>query len=160
MKRRIVVVGLVLSLLSGCFNQPQGFRVSEPGGYNFTTGNQRDRYNYERYSEGKLAVHITLRMVELPGEIYEPRFDVNAFLERIGWTEAALISQPLLYPNDDFSILTMSVRDANDESVTIWVINLNSPVDVWAEVRGHPQAVEQAFIDWEAVWDSLEFIYF
>lgn len=143
-----MVVGLVLSLLSGCFNQPQGFRVSEPGGYNFTTGNQRDHYNYERYSEGKLAVRITLRLVELPGEIYEPLFNVNAFLEHIGWTEASLDDPPLLHPDDNHPIITMTLRDNNNEPITIWVINLNSPFDVWAEVRGQPQAVNQAFTEW------------
>lgn len=159
MKRQIVV-GLVLSLLSGCFNQPQGFRVNEPGGYNFTTGNQRDHYNYERYSEGQLAVRITLRMVELPGDIYDPQFDVDAFLERIRWTEVSLVDPPLIHPNEDHPILTMTFRDANNEPITIWVINLNSPFDVWAEVRGQPQAVNQAFTDWESVWDTLEFIYY
>ncbi len=158
--KRLIVVGLVLSLLSGCFNQPQGFRVSEPEGYNFTTGNQRDHYNYERYSEGRIAVRITLRLVELPGEIYEPQFDVKAFLERIGWLDTSLDDPPLLHPDEDHPIITMTLRDDDDAPVTIWVINLNSPFDVWAEVRGQPQAVDQAFIDWESVWDSLEFIYF
>jgi hypothetical protein len=158
MKRMIWVI-LVLSLLSGCFNQPQGFRLTEPGGYNFTTGNQRDHYNYERYANGKAAVTITLRMVELPGPVYDPAFDPQAFFTRIGWDEAILLDDPVTVTRHDTTIIAFSVQ-RTQERVTLWVINLNSPVDVWAEVKGSAEEVRQAFEDWIDVWESLEFIYF
>jgi hypothetical protein len=158
--KRLVMIVLGLCLLGGCLNQPQGFQVSEPGGYNYTTGNQRDHHTYERYSGGEIAVRITLRMIELPGGIYDPQFDASAFFDRIGWTDVVFDGSPRVQPMDEGSIVTLTLQDAKGDPVTIWVINLNSPFDVWAEVRGHPQAVTQAFTDWMDVWNSLEYIYF
>lgn len=151
---------MMLILLGGCFNTPQGFHVQEPGGYNFTTGNQRDHYNYERYANGRAVVTITLRMVDLPGMVYDPRFDPQALLMRIGWKDVTIVRDPITHRIGDLDLIELRVRDAQEASVTLWVINLDSPVDVWAEVRGNAEAQIQAFEDWKEVWETLEFIYF
>ena len=157
--RRVMLIIVVLTLLSGCFNQPQGFRLNEPGGYNFTTGNQRDIHTYERYANGQVAVKITLRMIELSGPIYDPVFDIEAFLDRIGWQEVTVSEAPVTIIHNDLPLIRFSVI-REDKTITLWVINLNSPTDLWAEVTGDPDAVNQAFEDWLDVWENLEFLYF
>ena len=157
--KRMMMALIVLALLSGCFNQPQGFRLSEPGGYNFTTGNQRDIHNYERYANGQVDVKITLRLIELSGPIYDPVFDVEAFLKQIGWEDVDLSDEPVTVIHNDLPLIRFSViRD--DESITLWVINLDSPYDLWAQVIGSPESVDQAFEDWLNVWESVEYLYF
>lgn len=150
---------VMVILLGGCFNTPLGFRVQEPGGYNFTTGNQRDHYNYERYANGQVAVKITLRLVELPGSVYEPTFDSHQFFNRIGLENMTLLEEPITHVIDDVILIELRIRDV-DQPRSLWVINLDSPVDVWADVRG--DAIEQgkALEDWKDVWETLEFIYF
>lgn len=157
--KRMMLALVVLTLLSGCFNQPLGFRLSEPGGYNFTTGNQRDIHNYERYANGLVDVKITLRMIELSGPIYDPGFDVEAFLKQIGWEEVTLSDEPVTVIHNDLPLIRFSVI-REDETITLWVINLNSPYDLWAEVIGSPKSVDQAFEDWLNVWESVEYLYF
>jgi hypothetical protein len=159
MKRVFMGVWITL-MISGCLNQPVGFRLNEPGGYNYTTGNLRDHYNYERYGNGKVAVRLTLRMVELGGEVYDPQFDVSAFLDRIGWSEAILESEPEETLVDGLPIIRFDLRDEAGQALAVWVLNLNTPYDVWVEVRGDPEEIDQAFSDWEEAWASLEYLIF
>lgn len=158
MNRKLWVLW-VLVCLSGCFNQPVGFHLSEPAGYNYTTGNLRDIQNYERYEQGTTAVKITLRMVELSGSIYDPVFDADAFLEKIGYADATLVREPFIQTRSDYDVIMIEIQHS-ETHLTLWIINLDSPVDLWAEVRGESDAVIQAFDDWIDVWDSVEYLYF
>jgi hypothetical protein len=156
--KRIVLVTSILFLLTGCFNQPLGFHLKEPGGYNFTTGNQRDIHTYERYANGQVAVKITLKMIELSGPIYDPVFDVKAFLNRIGWQEVTVSEAPVTIIHNDLPLIRITVI-REDETITLWVINLDSPTDLWAEVTGDADAVNQAFEDWLNTWETLDYLY-
>ena len=159
MKKTLVSL-MVVILLGGCFSTPVGFRIQEPGGYNFTTGNQRDVHSFERYANGQVAVKITLRLLEIPGSVYEPAFDWAWFLDRIGHPDSTLLDEPIIHAIDDGILIEMRIKDAEDQPLTLWVINLNSPFDVWAEVRGDAKECTQALQDWIEVWETLEFIYF
>ncbi len=159
MKKTLVSL-MVVILLGGCFSTPVGFRIQEPGGYNFTTGNQRDVHSFERYANGQVAVKITLRLLEIPGSVYEPAFDWAWFLDRIGHPDSTLLDEPIIHAIDDGILIEMRIKDAEDQPLTLWVINLNSPFDVWAEVRGDAKERTQALQDWIEVWETLEFIYF
>ena len=108
MKKTLVSL-MVVILLGGCFSTPVGFRIQEPGGYNFTTGNQRDVHSFERYANGQVAVKITLRLLEIPGSVYEPAFDWAWFLDRIGHPDSTLLDEPIIHAIDD-GILIQQVQ--------------------------------------------------
>ena len=61
--------------------------------------------------------------------------------------------------HNDLPLIRFTVI-GEDERFTLWVINLDSPTDLWAEVTGDADAVNQAFEDWLDVWENLEFLYF
>lgn len=161
MKTKIILSVCTIILLVGC-SSAKGIQITAPSHYRYVNGNNLDTLIYQFWTNGERTVQLTINVVKLPKKAFEASDSgAEAFFDRfmMNVEDYPLASTPQAMRAGPYQAVLFVYTDVVPVHYYTLLIDLKGDMDLWVSILGDPDDVDQALLDWEEAWHTIQLIY-